>query len=116
MTDAFHLGGWGMYPTLVVGLILVGNAIGFAIAPDRRRRGLVRALASLTMLVATLGFVSGLIKTCIAADGAFDVVVRGFGESLNNIGLGVAMLVMAGIATAVGVARRGDPNADLHGV
>lgn len=105
-----------MYPTLIVGLILLGNALGFAISPDVRRRALVRTLASLTMLVATLGFVTGLIKTCIAADGAFDVVVRGFGESLNNIGFGLCMLVVAGIATAVGVARRGDSKPDLHGV
>ena len=116
MTEAFHQGGWGMYPTLVIGLILLGNAFGFAIAPDARRRALVRTLASLTMLVASLGFVSGLIKSCIAADGAIDLVIRGFGESLNNIGLGIGMLVTAGVATAIGVYRRGDAPADLHGL
>lgn len=115
MTEAFHLGGWGMYPTLISGLVLIGAAIGFAIAPDARRRALVRSLASLTFLVGTLGFVTGVIKSCLACTASLEYVVRGIGESLNNIGLALTVLVIAGIATAIGVGRRSD-TPDLHGL
>jgi hypothetical protein len=117
MTEAFHMGGWGMYPTLISGLVLLATAIGFAISPDARRRALVRALATLTMLVGTLGFVSGVIKTFTSCAPTFQIALQGVGESLANIGLALVMLVAAGIATAIGVGRRGnDPQADLHGV
>jgi hypothetical protein len=114
--DAFRLGGWGMIPTLVAGLMLVGASVGFAIAPDARRAALVRALVWLTLSCAGLGFVAGLIKTCTSCGEALDVVVRGFGESLNNIGLGLAMVVVAGIGSAVGVYRRAQAGDDVHGV
>ncbi|HEY1811860.1 MAG TPA: hypothetical protein VGG74_05855 [Kofleriaceae bacterium] len=117
MTDAFHMGGWGMYPTLIAGLVLVATAIGFAISPDARRRLLVRALASLTLLVGTLGFVSGVIKTFTSCAPTFQIALEGIGESLANIGLALVMLVMAGIATAIGVGRRGgEPPDHLHGI
>jgi hypothetical protein len=114
MSEAFHMGGWGMYPTLIAGLVLLGNAFAFAIAPDARRRAVVRSLAALTMLVATLGFVSGLVKTCTGCDYLPSLVVRGFGESLVNIGFGLVLLVIAGIGVAIGTAR-GSDRAELHG-
>jgi hypothetical protein len=111
------MGGWGMYPTLISGLVLLGTAFAFAIAPDARRRAVVRALATLTMLVATLGFVSGVVKSFTAGgDYLPSLVVRGFGESLVNIGFGLVLLVIAGIGVAIGTARRADERHDLHGV
>lgn len=37
MKDFFVEGGWGMYPTLIFGLISVGAAIWFALKPEPRR-------------------------------------------------------------------------------
>ena len=37
MKDFFVEGGWGMYPTLIFGLISVGGAIWFALKPEPRR-------------------------------------------------------------------------------
>ncbi len=120
MGDAFRSGGWGMYPTVIAGLVLVGAAISYAVRPDARGRLGVRALAMLTFLVACLGFVSGVIRSCTAAadpeTGRF--VIVGIGESLTNIGLGLVMLVAAGIATAIGTYRT-EPRtggAELHGL
>jgi hypothetical protein len=109
------MGGWGMYPTLVSGLVLLGTAFAFAIAPDARRRAVVRALATLTTLVSTLGFVSGVIKSCIACGSEPSYVVRGIGESLVNIGLGLVLLVIAGIGVAIGTARHAASDDQLHG-
>jgi hypothetical protein len=118
MQQAFHHGGWGMYPTTVAGLILFVAAIQYARQPDRRRLGIVRTLAGLTFLVSTLGFITGLIKSFTAAGQLApqdfgDVVIGGIGESLNNLGLGLALLVIATIVTAIGRARTGSSPADL---
>ncbi len=111
-----------MYPTAIAGLVLVVAACRYAAGPDARRRRVVAALAMLTFLVSCLGFVTGVIKsfqTATTLDGDVgNVVVTGVGESLNNLGLGLVLLVIAGIATAIGVARTGTKSgtADLHGV
>ena len=121
MKEAFRLGGWGMYPTTIVGLVLVFMAIQYARDPDRRRMQIVRSLAALTLLTSCLGFVTGVIKSFIAAGGlsASDlgsVVVVGVGESLTNIGLGLVLLVMARILITLGAFRLGpgsEARADL---
>ena len=113
MGEAFRLGGWGMYPTLFVGIILVLAAGRFALSPGRARARLapIVGLGFLVTLTSTLGFVTGIIKTTLAAGRLTDVnerggaIVTGFGESLNNIGLGLCLLVIATIAVCVGLAR-----------
>jgi hypothetical protein len=112
MGEAFRLGGWGMYPTAIVGLVLVAAAVQCARQPDARRFRLVRHLSVLTFLVATLGFITGVIKSFIAAGSAEPhelggLVITGVGESLNNIGLGLVLLVIASIAASVGAYRAG---------
>lgn len=112
MGEAFRLGGFGMIPTTIVGLLLIAAAVQCARRPDPRRFRIVRYLSLLTMLVGSLGFVSGVIKSFLAA-GQADLrelpsyVVTGVGEALNCIGLGLSMLVIAWIAAAIGAYRDG---------
>jgi hypothetical protein len=108
MGEAFHQGGWGMYPTSVIGILLVGAAIRFAWQPDRSRLGLIIWMQVLTLLVGGLGFFAGMIKTATHADETTtptSTLIQGFGESLNNVALAVALVVMAGIAGALGLVR-----------
>jgi hypothetical protein len=111
MGEAFRLGGWGMYPTLFVGIVLVLAAGRFAMASGRARLAPIAGLGFLVALTSTLGFVTGIIKTTLAAGQLTDVnerggvIVTGFGESLNNIGLGLCLLVLATFAVCVGLAR-----------
>src|SRR5688500_14010609 len=110
MSEAFRLGGWGMYPTTIAGLILIYFALRYAAAPDATKNLVVRRLMLLTFLSGCLGFVTGVIKSFtseLSADFSRDVVT-GIGESLTNVGLGLVFLVAATIATTVGAARRGD--------
>lgn len=108
MQEAFRLGGWGMYPTLFVGIVLVIAAGAYASNP-RRRLSVVLGLGVLTFLIACLGFVTGAIKTLTSVGGdAFaqsSHIAIGIGESLVNVGFGLVLVVIAGIATIVGMTR-----------
>jgi Na+/H+ antiporter NhaC len=111
MGEAFHHGGWGMYPTTIFGLVLLVTAIRYAIAPDAMRALVVRRLSLLTFISGCLGFTVGCIKcfthaTELPAAELGNAVVGGIGESLNNVALALCMLAITGIAMAVGAARR----------
>lgn len=109
MSDPFHLGGWGMFPTTIAGLILIGAAIQYARRPEPRRMHLVRALSFLTFLTGSLGFISGLIKSFIRAGNApqdaGSYALVGVGESLHNLGMAFGMLIVAWICVSIGAAR-----------
>jgi hypothetical protein len=110
MLEAFRLGGWGMYPTTVAGVILLVTAIRYARSSDASSLPLIRHLSILTALVGTLGFVTGVIHAFTACGGAPAnelpyYVVIGTGESLCNVALAMVMLVAARAATAIGAHR-----------
>jgi hypothetical protein len=120
MMEAFRLGGFGMYPTLVAGILLVVTAVRYARKPEHDSRPLIRQLSILTALVGTLGFITGVIH-CFIACGSAPVneipiyVVVGTGESLCNVGLALVMLVAARAATSFGTYRSGSRGpATLH--
>lgn len=123
MSQLFKLGGWGMYPTTFVGVLLVACAVQYARDPRVGRTQIVRYLSLLTMLVASLGFVSGVVKSLTNLPTGSEYVAGqfaaiGVGESLVNIGLGLFMLVVAWAAMAVGAQRASSGTstlADPHG-
>ncbi|MEO8705558.1 MAG: hypothetical protein ABI867_36345 [Kofleriaceae bacterium] len=96
-----------MFPTMVVGLILVAVAVRFALAPDRRRLRVIVGMSALTLLGGMLGTVAGCIKSFTAFEGAGDLAIVGMGESLNNFALGLGMVVLSTIITTIGLARAG---------
>ena len=118
MSEAFRLGGWGMYPTAIAGFILVMCAWRFAWGPSRDRLPVVMWLGALVGLTSTLGFVTGVIKTLLAAgqlppNDAFGAVLEGIDESANNLGFGLCLCVLATIGVIVGHARRPSTTASL---
>lgn len=117
MGEAFRIGGWGMYPTTLVGLILLATAALYARQPTMRRLRVIANLRLLTLLTGSLGFVAGVIRSFTHAPEETSDVVRlaiiGVGESLANIGLALGMLVIATILTTLGAARGGSDDAEL---
>jgi hypothetical protein len=114
MLEAFRMGGWGMYPTLFFGMLFTGAAVAYARSPERRRVLLLGMLSLLTFVSGVLGFVTGLIVTL--SYGAEDpepgkVIVMGTAESLHNVGLALALMVLGGAVASIGAFRasRGKP-------
>lgn len=111
MGEAFRLGGFGMYPTLVAGLVYVFHAIQFAREPEARRLALVRSLGWLTAVAGTLGFTSGVIHAFTSLGSvpepgeAVQLALIGTGEAACNLGLAMVMTVAATLATCVGKYR-----------
>ena len=109
MLEYFHMGGWGMYPTTIFGMVLLAAATRYAVRPDRRLVPLQVSLALLTFLSGCLGFVTGVIKSLNALDAVKPeqrwIWLLGVGESLNNVALALVLLVVASIAVAIGTLR-----------
>jgi hypothetical protein len=109
MGEAFHMGGWGMYPTALFGLMLVAASIRYAMSPERRFVPIQVSLGIVTLASGGLGFVTGMIKSALAIEGAGPdkrwIWVLGMGESLNNLALALALLTVGALAASVGALR-----------
>jgi len=108
----FREGGWGMFPTLAFGILLLGVAVKYAVAPERRFVPLLFGLGILTLASGALGFVTGLITTCTAIGGGrfndlpdLRISIVGFGESLNDFAFALIFLVLAAMAGSFGAWR-----------
>ncbi len=107
MFEAFNRGGYGMFPTLVFGLVLLAASVRYALRPDARKHPLLWSLGLLTVLAGTLGFVSGLIITSIhvTKPELFPIALIGFGESAHNLALALMLCSLAAICVSVGAFR-----------
>ena len=109
MRETFHLGGWGMYPTFIFGLVLLAGSVRYATKPEQRVVPLLISLGILTLVSGATGFVTGLIKSLdflnrAAPDDRFLALV-GLGESLHNIALALVLVMLAALAAVVGTWR-----------
>jgi len=108
MNEFFIEGGWGMYPTLAFGAVLLAAAGWYAVRPERRIVPLLAALGIVTMSAGLLGFATGLRATChyvTAVEQRPALAIAGFGESLANVVLALALVTMAALAACLGAWR-----------
>ncbi len=112
MLNAFREGGWGMYPTLVFGLIAIGAALRFAVRSDPKLRGFIASMSRAVFFFGLTGFVTGLIATGtyfethgVAGADFLPTLVAGVKESTHNLALAFTVLSLVHLAVAVGRRR-----------
>lgn len=113
MIEFFKEGGFGMWPILVFGLILLGAAIRFAAKPDRRQVGFLGAMALttvVTMVHATWTDFGAVFKAMsdpsIIPDAEMSRTMwEGFKECTRPGAFGGGLLAIACMFFAVGVLR-----------
>ena len=115
MMNLFVEGGWGMFPVLVFGLVLVVSAGRYAWEPAAARLRFIVAMsvllataiahAMLTNVAAVFSFVSN--PESVSDTQLARVLCTGFMESTRPGALGGAFLVLALVLVAVGVYRDG---------
>ena len=109
MLEAFHDGGFGMFPTLVFGIALCAVAARYAATPEKRFVPLLLALGTCTLSSGALGFASGFIVStrAVAREGLArpGIALLGAGEALNCVALSLVLITLAGLVTVVGAAR-----------
>lgn len=110
MREIFCIGGVGMYPTALFGLLMIGAAVRYAFKPESRFIPLQITLAILTLFSGAFGFVTGLITSFSAmsgvpADANKWIPLIGAAESMYNLALALALVIFASIAASVGAAR-----------
>jgi biopolymer transport protein ExbB/TolQ len=117
IVEAFHEGGWPMFPILALGILLLVAASRYAVHAEARLLPLVRNLMGLTFVFGVLGTTLGMIH-CLSAMSEVpqDLVVKismlGLGESLNNLALALFLIVFASMLTAVGALRAAQRSQD----
>jgi hypothetical protein len=122
--EHFRDGGWGMFPTVLFGLLMLGVAVRYAINPQRRLVPLLLGLGVLTLTCGGLGFVSGVITTFhfvaisdIPGDKQGAIAMQGVSESLNNVAFALSFLTLAAASACYGawtLARRVEPSPPVH--
>ena len=107
MIEWFRLGGWGMWPTLAFGCLMVAFGLRYAVRPDARLVPVLATSGLLTLVSGALGFVTGLIATSTYVGGVADksMWLVGLGESLHNLGLALALVACSLLAVLLGAVR-----------
>lgn len=110
MLEAFRLGGWGMYPTLLFGLVCIATSVRYAVKPERRLVPLLITTNVMAFIAGNLGFVTGLINTAkymekVETSQVPLITVLGTGESLHNVALALILMILAAVASTIGAFR-----------
>ena len=109
MMEHFRNGGWGMFPILIFGVVLLAAAIRYAVRPEKRLVPLLFGLGILTIASGGLGFVTGLMTTANAigtipefTSRAGLITIIGVGESLNNVAFSLVFVTLASLTACLG--------------
>ena len=112
MIQFFMEGGFAMYPILIIGLVLLGASVRYAIDAEPIRRSFIHAMAwtlvAMILLATLLGLAAVFHFLETLRDPEFTpTLMMGLKEVTRNGILGGALLTLSLIATAVGTYRAG---------
>lgn len=109
MVEFFKSGGWGMFPILGLGLVLVATSGSFALTGRKETEPFVdRIMQALTwtVLVATATDLSA-VGYYLAKQEVFHarIAAEGFAESMSPLAFGGGFMMIAAVLAAVGRRR-----------
>ncbi|HEU0029419.1 MAG TPA: hypothetical protein VFQ53_02215 [Kofleriaceae bacterium] len=102
----FNAGGWGMYPTSVLGFITLVAIVLHALRPEPRYGRVISAFGIATFTSGLLGTCVGIAKTVhyldqVPKDEQFLTLAIGCEESLHVLVLALLILTLAAIVSGV---------------
>ena len=111
-SNFFEAGGWGMYPTMVFGFLLLATVVLHALRPEPRFQRLVNALGAGTFASGLLGSVVGICNSAhyigqVPREDQLRALAAGCEESLHNLVLALIIILLATMITAGSAVRRG---------
>lgn len=111
-SNFFAAGGWGMYPTMLFGFLLLATTVLDALRPEPRFQRLTGALGVATFASSLLGTAVGICNSALYLDKVppadqLKTFALGCQESLHNLVLGLIIIVLAALITAGSSVRRG---------
>ena len=110
MGEFFRAGGFGMFPTLVFGFLLVASSLLFLLRPEARYLASLVGLGATTAAAGLLGFSLGVLNVLryvdqVPPEKQFTVVAFGVEESLHVAVLALVLMVVAGVFVSAGAVR-----------
>lgn len=110
MLTAFREGGFGMYPTLAFGLLLLAVGVAYALRPERKLVSLFTILGIVDFLCGAMGTVMGVVATFLHVaklpePEQFATTMMGLAESLQNMALALILVVLSTLVMAGGALR-----------
>lgn len=115
--DFFRAGGFGMYPTLALGLFLLAACVLYAIRPNPKRARVALALGGSTVASGLLGAFMGMATTAhyipqVQKSDQLEILALGFGESIHNVVLALLVVVLGCLVATVGTLRSATATAE----
>ena len=106
----FRDGGWGMYPTSIIGFLLVASAVLLVLRPERRFAALVIVLGVATLGSGVLGTTVGIVNTLHYLTRApvaepLKIFALACAEALNVTVLALMLCVLTSLLASVAALR-----------
>ena len=108
--QAFHEGGWGMWPTLIMGTLALALALRHALVPRPTLLPLIIGIGLATLFSGFLGLTVGLIRTFgflhqVEPANQLAIAFAGTSESMHNLALALILGELLALLTGVGSYR-----------
>jgi len=112
-SNFFAAGGWGMYPTSILGFFLLASCALYAIRPEQRTARLALVLGLLTFASGLLGTATGISNSAhyiekVAKPDQLEIFALGIEESLHVVILSLLLAVLGGLIAIGGALRQTD--------
>ncbi len=109
-SNFFAAGGWGMYPTSLIGFFLIAASVLYALRPGPRAGRATLTLAATTFASGLLGTFVGMGQSMhyipqVEAKKQVEILALGCEESLHVVVLGLMLVTLAGLIASVGTLR-----------